>query len=373
MRKRNTARNAAIKALKKKKRFISMYKIPTVEEIKNIPKKDIKIISLFAGGGGSSTGYRMAGGSVLLANEFVHLAADTYSANWPDTIILKEDIRTLNPLEVLEVIGLKPKELDLLDGSPPCCGFSISGIREKGWGKLREYSDTKQNNVEELFFEYIRFLKAIQPKVFIAENVAGLVKGASKGYFNIFLRGLEEAGYYVEVKLVNSAYLGVPQRRERVIFVGIRNDLMKWGYQGKLHPKPVNNFVSLEEAFKTLKYDNNEVDKLVEGIKRQKVYKTLIELDYKKHDFNLYKANPKLPAVTLMATLGVSQKCLKHWDNRPLTIGELKRIQSLPDDYILLGSYIKQAERIGRMVPPLVSKALLENLIKIGIIGNDFR
>jgi DNA (cytosine-5)-methyltransferase 1 len=99
-------------------------------------------------------------------------------------------------------------------------------------------------------------------------------------------------------------------------------------------------------------------------------------MEYGKRDFNLKKADPNLPSFTITAAGDISHKCLKHWDSRPFTIGELKRIQSLPDDYLLLGSYGKQTERIGRMVPPLVTKALLENLIKIGVIGkkrNDIK
>jgi DNA (cytosine-5)-methyltransferase 1 len=346
-----------------------MYRVPTVKEIKTYKKDNIKIISLFSGGGGSSTGYKMAGGDVILANDFIPLAADTYSSNWQDTIILRDDIRTLNPLDVLEIANLKPMQLDVLDGSPPCCCFSLCGKIEKGWNKVKKYSDTKQENVEQLFFEYIRFLKAIQPKVFIAENVTGLIKGASKGYFNIFLRGLKEAGYYVEVKVINAAYLGVPQRRERLFFIGIRNDLMKFEYSGRLHPKPINKFISLKEAFETLEYNDSEVRELSEKIKKYSCYKTLEKMEYGKWHFNLGKANPNIPAFTILASSSIGEKCLKHWDLRPFTIGELKRIQSLPDDYILLGNYRKQAERIGNMVPPLVAKALLENLKKIGVIG----
>jgi DNA (cytosine-5)-methyltransferase 1 len=348
-----------------------MYRVPLVSEIKEIQKKDIKIISLFAGGGGSSTGYRMAGGNVILANEFIDLAADTYNANWPDTIVLREDIRNLNPLEVLEKVNLKPGELDVLDGSPPCSGFSVVGLKEKGWNKNKKYSDTRQENVEDLFFEYIRFLRIMKPKVFIAENVKGLCCGVSKGYFNDILKGLKDSGYHVECRLINAAYLGVPQKRERLIFIGIRNDLMKNEYIGRLHPKPVNNFISLEEAFNTLTYNTNEVQELSEGIKKYKIYSLLVTLPLgqynKDHFFMLSKADPKQPAYTLITLMASHQACMKHWDNRPFTIGELKRIQSLPDDYILLGNYEKQVERIGRMVPPLVSKAILENLIEIGI------
>jgi DNA (cytosine-5)-methyltransferase 1 len=349
-----------------------MYKIPTVKEIKSAPPKDIKIISLFAGGGGSSTGYRAAGGKVILANEFIPLAADTYSANWPDTAVLRGDIRNLNPLEVLEILNLKPCELDVLDGSPPCCAFSAIGKKEKGWGKLRKYSDGKIENAEGLFFEYTRFLEEMKPKVFIAENVKGLISGACKGYFNIILRGLKKAGYYVEARLLDAAYLGVPQKRKRVIFVGIRNDLMKGGYAGNLHPKPVNKFITLKEAFEGLNYDLNMTEKMKEDMKKYKIYPELLKLKPLEKSgkyFTLCKDSPDHPSYTLLANIHGGLATHYHWDNRPFTIEELKRIQSLPDDYILSGAYRQQAERIGRMVPPLVSQALLDNLINIGVIG----
>jgi DNA (cytosine-5)-methyltransferase 1 len=344
----------------------------SVNEIKENASK-VNIISLFAGGGGSSTGYRMAGGNVLLVNEFVDMAADTYSANWPTTIVLRDDIRKLNPIEVLEKINIKPYELDILDGSPPCCAFSNAGKKEKGWGnEIKQYSDKSQSNIEDLFYEYIRFIEVIQPKVFVAENVKGIIQGSAKGYFNDILRKLKSCGYHVEVRLINSAYLGVPQQRERVIFVGTRNDLMKEEYKDNLHPKPKTDFISLNDAFETLVYDGNEVKELSEKIKKYAVYSHLLKLkpgEIAKDYYGLLrKANPELPAYTIVANSGIDQACLKHWDNRPFTIGELKRIMSLPDDYILLGDYRKQAERIGRMVPPLVSKAILENLIEIGVL-----
>jgi DNA (cytosine-5)-methyltransferase 1 len=350
-----------------------MYKIPTVKEIKLIPSKNVHIISLFAGGGGCSTGYRMAGGKVILANEFIPLAADTYLANWPDTIMLRDDVRKLNPYDVLETVNLKPYELDVLDGSPPCCAFSAAGKKEKGWGKVRNYSGGRTvSNAEDLFFEYIRFLKAIKPKVFIAENVKGLICGASKGYFNIIFREMKKAGYYAEARLLNSAYLGVPQKRERVIFVGIRNDLMKREYAGNLHPKPVNKFISLKEAFEGLNYDYDAIEKMKEGMKKYAVYSELLKLkplEKSKKYYALCKDSPDYPGYTLMANNHGGVATHYHWDNRPFTVEELKRIQSLPDDYILLGNYEKQAERIGRMVPPLMAKAVLENLINSGAAG----
>jgi DNA (cytosine-5)-methyltransferase 1 len=348
-----------------------MYKILSVKEIKQTPQKDIKIISLFGGGGGSSTGYRMGGGNVLLANEITKLAADVYKANWNETVVVRKDIRTINPLDILKEINLPAGELDILDGSPPCCCFSIAGKREKGWGKEKTLSGgIKQKNTEDLFYEYIRFVKNIQPKVFIAENVKGLAAGNAKGYFNDILRKLKECGYYTECRLINAAYLGVPQKRERLIFVGVRNDLMKKEYEGRIHPKPVNKFIPLREAFGGLIYDKNEIFELEERIKKYSIYPSLIDGGTGKRCCR--KADPSFPSNTITASMDISQRCLKHWGNRPFTIGELKRIQSLPDDYILLGSYRRQAETIGLMVPPLVAKALLNNLIEIGILKNKF-
>jgi DNA (cytosine-5)-methyltransferase 1 len=351
-----------------------MYRIPLLSEIKKIPKNNINIVSLFSGGGGSSCGYKMAGANVLAANEFVDLAADTYSKNWPETIMIRDDIRTLNPLDVLKQVNLGVGELSILDGSPPCCNFSVAGKGNKGWGKEKKYSDNKVvKNIEDLFFEYIRFVDIMKPKVFIAENVKGLILGNSKGYFNDILRNLKAVGYHVEVRLINAAYLGVPQVRERVFFIGVRNDLMKKTYINKLHPIPINRFISLKEAFETIEYDKNEVEFLSQEIKKYRVYQYLLNTNMGKQYsrgtyFSLVKDDPNLPSNTITATMDISQACLKHWDNRPFTINELKRIQSLPDDYELLGNYSKQAERIGRMVPPFVSKAILENLMEIGVL-----
>jgi site-specific DNA-cytosine methylase len=146
---------------------------------------------------------------------------------------------------------------------------------------------------------------------------------------------------------------------------------MKKAYINKLHPKPINKIISLSEAFDNLNYNKYEVKELLEAIKKYSVYSPLLEMDRGKKGKRYYmlsKADPLLPARTLTASMRIHQSCFKHWDNRPFTIGELKRMQSLPDDYFLLGNYDQQAERIGRMVPPLVSKAIITNLMEVGIL-----
>ena len=126
------------------------------------------VISTFAGGGGSSTGYRLAGGKILAVNEFVEEARTTYGQNYPATPILPDDIKKLSGQEFLDITGLEAGELDVLDGSPPCSAFSMAGSvvqgggHSKGFGKTKNYSDGKKvENIEDLFFEFLRVAEYI--------------------------------------------------------------------------------------------------------------------------------------------------------------------------------------------------------------------
>ena len=356
--------------------LMSKYIVPSVAEIKAAAAKSkpkFEAISLFAGGGGSSTGYRMAGGKVLAINEFIPEAINTYKANWPDTIILPGDVRKLTSEHILEQIGKSKGELDLMDGSPPCSAFSTAGARDKGWGKTKKYSDSEQKNVEDLFFEYIRILRGLMPKVFVAENVAGLAKGVAKGYLNEILRELRMSNYQVSCKILDAKWLGVPQSRTRTIFVGIRQDIWKQEYKNRLHPVPKNNIVTLEKAFIGLGF--SDLDREETDIKKYSIYKLLKDMPMgSQHPlrFSLSKAHPKNYSQCITATnsiTGAAAAC--HWDNRAYTVSEVKRIMSVPDDYILTGKYQQQVERLGRMVAPLMMKAVADNLCNLGVFNGN--
>lgn len=200
------------------------YRVPTMAEVAAVEPNGFTAVSTFSGCGGSSLGYRIAGFRVAWANEFVDAARETYLANAPGALVDGRDIRQVTGAEVLEQIGLGVGELDLLDGSPPCASFSTAGKREQGWGEVRSYSDTKQRS-DDLFFEYARLVGEIQPRVFVAENVSGLVKGTAKGYFKLILAELRSKGYRVSARLLDAAWLGVPQSRRRLFFIGVRDDL----------------------------------------------------------------------------------------------------------------------------------------------------
>jgi len=349
------------------------YYIPTMAEVSAIKPNGLKVISTFSGGGGSCTGYRMAGFQVLWANEFIPEAAKTYKANHPNSMLDQRDIRKVKPEDILADIGMQVGELDLFDGSPPCSAFSAAGKREKGWGEVKAYSDDAHQVVDDLFFEYARLVKGIQPKVFIAENVAGLIKGKAKGYFKEIYQQLQDCGYHVICKVLDAQWLGVPQMRARTIFVGIRNDLWKPEYEGITHPKPFEYQVTLAEAFADLEF--TEQDREQTDLSRYSIYpllKTLRPGTSHLKRFTLSKGTKHRQSYCVTATngnIGAGNTC--HWDNRAYTVSEIKRIMSIPDDYVLTGTYGKQVERCGRMVAPLVMKAVAENLLKLGVFDGS--
>ena len=356
------------------------------------------VISTFAGGGGSSTGYRLAGGNILCVNEFVEEARNTYKENYPNTPILPDDINKLSGQEFLDITGLGVGELDILDGSPPCSAFSMAGNVSHGkgnthkdaFGKTKGYSDIKEvSNIEDLFFEFLRVADVIKPKVIIAENVAGLTMGEAKQYFNKIQNTFEKIGYDVCAKVLNSAYFGVPQTRSRVFFIGVRSDItlqigLTFMNIESIFPTENKSMVILKEALNNLEYDDEEVKTLTEKFTNTAYWrdtgskmpinpeKVLTGMDYhhKGHHFNLKRVSLEKPAPTLTA-MGSNDTTAGafHWNEpRKLTIGELKRIQSLPDDFVLTGKWNQQSERIGRMVPPLLLKSIAdsvyENVIK---------
>lgn len=341
------------------------YKIPSMKEIENIKSNGFNVVSTFSGGGGSCLGYRMAGFNVIYANEFVEEAQKTYKANHSNTYLDTRDIRNVDAEDILKITKLKQGELDLFDGSPPCCAFSTAGKRDKGWNKERDYSDGKKQKIEDLFEEYIRLLDGLQPKTFVAENVSGMVKGKAIGYFKYYLQKMKSCGYEVEARLLNAKWLGVPQARERLIFIGVRKDLgMK-----PVFPKPFRYYYTLGDALKDLPEENErEAEMLREDAKKYAWYKILRKMpkdppkslsgaQYANGSyFNLKRESMKAPCSTICQRNGdLSCSGNSHpIEDRKFTIAELKRITSLPDDFILTGTYAQQWERAGRMVPPVM-------------------
>mgnify|MGYP003644321600 FL=1 len=368
-------------------------------------QEKFKVISTFAGGGGSSTGYRLAGGKVLVINEFVEEAVNTYRENYPDTHILPGDIKQLSGQDFLDAAGVGVGEIDILDGSPPCSAFSVagklshnsveeeridlygnvtiekvSGKHSDGWGQSKNYSDGKMvENIEDLFFEFLRVAEEIKPKVIIAENVKGLTIGEAKEYFNKILKTFEKIGYEVCAQVLDSRYYGVSQTRTRVIFIAVREDVasavgLNFMTLSSVFPDENKNVIPVKDVMVGLEYDDEEVKYLTEKFTNTAYWKqtgSIMPVDPEKvltggdyhpkgHHFNLKRVSQYAPAPTLTA-MGSADTTAGafHWiEPRKLTLGELKRIMSLPDDFKLTGKWNQKAERIGRMVPPLMMKTI---------------
>ena len=370
------------------------YKRYTLQDTLDSEKRSLfNVLSTFAGGGGSSTGYRLAGGKILAVNEFVPEAQNTYKENYPDTTIVPGDIKELTGTYLMEQAGIKVGELDLLDGSPPCSAFSMAGSVSHGegrthadaFGKKKKYSDIEGvENVEDLFFEFLRVAKDIKPKVIIGENVEGLTMGEAKEYFHKIQNTFEDIGYLIVANVLDSSYFGVPQSRKRCFFIGVREDVaekvgINFMTMYQLYPDKNDFRTTLGEAINdVVNEDKEELDYLFDKISPERaVGKTLMKMPkdpdkvltgmnyhVKGHHFNLKRSSLRkpCPTITAMGNLaGVAGTC-HPIEDRKFTIKELKRIMSLPEDFILTGDHKKQSERIGRMVPPLMMKALAESV-----------
>lgn len=348
---------------------MNKYSVMSMEEIQKIKgTNNLKVVSTFSGCGGACLGLEMAGYDILWANEFIEAARDTYAANHAGVILTGADIRTVTGADILKDINMKRGELDLFEGSPPCASFSTAGLMEKGWGRTKTYSDSVQRS-DDLFFEYSRLVGDLYPKVFIAENVSGLVKGKAVGYFREIIRDLKSKNYTVEARLLDASYLGVPQARQRVIFMGVRNDLVeKYGVKPVFPTPQKRRFVVSQIIEQNNVYIDQEteadisLDRYAVGAEWDK---TKIGSSSEKY-FQLVKPALDKPVGTITATAGVvnAASICHPIEKRKFNLQELRAFQSFPEDFVLTGSYSQRVERIGRSVPPLMYKAVGEVMQK---------
>jgi DNA (cytosine-5)-methyltransferase 1 len=184
-----------------------------------------KVFSCFACGGGSTMGYKLAGFDVIGFNEIDPRMARIYIDNHNPKYQFIEAIQDFVKWDEY------PEELynlDILDGSPPCSSFSMSGNREKDWGKNKVFREGQAEQVlDTLFFDFIALAKKLQPKVVVAENVNGILYGNAFDYAKRIIKEFDEAGYAVKEYMLKAVDMGIPQRRERVFFIAVRKDLAK--------------------------------------------------------------------------------------------------------------------------------------------------
>lgn len=313
-------------------------------------------ISLFAGGGGSSLGYRMAGYRELLATDWDDHAMATLQHNLPEVPTWTGDIASLSVAQVQEVTGVVPGMLDVLDGSPPCQGFSTAG--------KRHLADARNG----LFREYVRILRGLHPRCFVMENVAGMVRGKMRLVFAECLEDLKASGYRVSARILDAMYFGVPQHRQRLIFIGIRDDLgcdpshpvaTSW-------PLPIQvalgaaQFVGAIDGDASTPELNDAYGQLWSQVRPGQSAVHLVGKGYS----SCVKPHPDRPSPTLMKTqTGHGFATTVHpSEQRALSIREAAMIGSYPPGFRFSGSYQEQWARIGNSVPPFLMRAIASHL-----------
>ena len=334
-----------------------------LSDLKLVPQNGFKVMSTFSCGGGSTMGYKLAGCTVIAANDIDPEMAWHYKANHNPKHYF------LCPIGELITADLPQElfELDILDGSPPCSTFSMAGSREKAWGKDKHFREGQAKQVlSDLFFDYLDLVERLKPKVAIAENVKGMLIGNAKGYTKMIMQRFKEIGYRAQVFLVNAADCGVPQRRERVFFCAVRDDLNL----PALKLSPQHRWISVAEATADLQVlTKEEIEETKPTLNDLKWWpKTKPGSDYgvaalretgKPTGFSTKKLNGDIPSNTLTAT-----DMFKHWQEcRKLTFREWKRLGSFPDDYQAktdrIGKYM-----IGMSVPPKMTEQVAKAVIQ---------
>ncbi|WP_404439151.1 DNA cytosine methyltransferase [Stutzerimonas chloritidismutans] len=361
----------------------------------------INTVDLFCGAGGFTEGFRKAGGyETVFAIDFDKQAVDTFNYNHSASSAYCRDIASVSREEIVEMT--KAKHVDVVIGGPPCQGFSLAGLR---------LPDDPKN---QLFKEYVRFIRILQPEIFVFENVSGIMSMQGGLALEAICNEFSREGYELSYQILNSADYGVPQARPRFIMIGSRS--------GKRIPMPTPthtnkidaeldlfhekraSHITVKDAFSSLPIlEQSQGAEVSENLPPLNSYQQLIfgtrqpgaiynhratshsqriidryaampqggdirslppELRTKKN--NVYRLNEKLPARTV--TCNFRTDILHPWQPRGLTTREAARLQSFDDDYRFFGNltrkarYVTQDDQVGNAVPPLLAMALAQHI-----------
>lgn len=304
-------------------------------------------------------GYKLAGCDIVAANDIDPEMAYHYKLNLSPPLYYLCPIRDLLTKDLPDHLF----NLDILDGSPPCSTFSMAGSREKAWGKKKHFREGQASQVlSDLFFDYLDLVERLRPRVAIAENVKGMILGNAKGYTKLVMERFRAIGYRPQLFLVNAADCGVPQRRERVFFCAVRDDVKAKPL--KLSPK--GRWITAGEACSDCVINDNSLSLTPETEKAwqltprgESIAVGIEKLKCKRSRFNEYRLSDCQPANSLSS----QSQNFYHWNHpRRLAFIEWKRLGSFPDDYRAksdrIGKYM-----IGMSVPPKMTKAVAEAVI----------
>lgn len=324
--------------------------------------KKYRSIELFAGAGGLALGLEMAGFEHIGLIEYDKSAANTLKFNRPNWNVLCEDIGKVALRDLEKEFGIKKYDLELLSSGAPCQSFSYAG-------KRLGLEDTRGT----MFYHYATFLKKLQPKMFLFENVRGLLTHDKGKTFNTIYNIFEEQGYKVKYSVLNALHYGVAQKRERLIVIGIRNDLTEKvkfefpkKYEKQLVLRDILKDVPKSECAKYSK-EKEEIFKLVPSGGYWRDINPDIAKAYMKSCWFmgggrtgiLRRLSLDEPSLTVLTTPQMKQTERCHpTEIRPFSIRENARIQSFPDEWEFVGTVASKYKQIGNAVPCNLAKEI---------------
>lgn len=326
--------------------------------------KTLKYIDLFCGAGGFSLGFDKSGFQNIFSVDIEEDFCNTYKTNFPTHKLIPKDISQITEEEIKKLTD--SHEIDIIIGGPPCQGFSIAG------SVGRKFIDDPRNR---LFKEFVRFVSIVNPKYFVMENVARLYTHNNHKTKEEIIEDFNNLGYEIKCTILNSADYGVPQVRKRVIFIGSRiSNNISFPKATHTEYKTVKEYLddlptlnSGEESdilnHKAMNHTEQMLQKMnfiKDGGDRKDIP---LALRPKTGDVRKYiKYNSNKPSVTIT---GDMRKVFHYSQNRALTVRELARLQTFPDNFEFKGNSISAQQQVGNAVPPLMAEAIAKNILNM--------
>lgn len=335
-----------------------------------------RIVSIFSGVGGIDLGFHQAGFNTVYANDNWDIACSSFQKNFPASEVQCCSIADVDFSEIRKRLG----PIDGLIGGPPCPPFS----------KSRFYRTEKKRGLEDengylTVSNYFRALEELDPTFFLFENVAGFVYKPHQAALEMLKEESDRLGYKIVYKVVNAAMYGVPQLRQRFICIGVKKNLPDFEYPEETHAESADGvhkkWVTCGDVIGDIDFDLPEDNDKRAGSKHKDLLPLIPpgdnylfftkERGYPNPIFKwrsrywsfLLKLSPEKPSWTIQASFSNNMGPF-HWKNRFLRIGEIKRIQTFPDEYIIEGNFSDQWRQIGNAVPPELARVFAEQINK---------
>ena len=326
--------------------------------------KKLKYVDLFCGSGGFSLGFDNKGFQNIFSIDIEPSFCETYKYNFPNHKLIVQDICKLSDKDVLALIG--SHKIDVVIGGPPCQGFSMAG------NIGRKFIDDPRNK---LYREFLRIVKIIGPKCFVMENVARLYTHSKGLIRNQIISDFNEIGYNLECKVVNTVHYGIPQIRNRVLFIGtkFKTEIL---FPEKVEKKPltvgesIGCYPPLKSGEDSDVPNHSAMNHSEQMLKKMSFVKDggdrnqiPAKIRPTSGDIRKYiRYNSKEPSVCIT---GDMRKIFHYEQNRALTVRELAKLQTYPDTFIFKGSKISQQQQVGNSVPPKLAESIAEAIKKM--------